>query len=90
MFGGSTRWKPEELIQLVDHVIGKLNVDPERVYVTGLSMGGYGTWRLAATYPDRFAAAVPICGGGEPAKWPAAQQGPHLGLPRRERHGRAR
>ncbi len=60
-------WKPEELIQLVDHVIGKLNVDPDRVYVTGLSMGGYGTWRLAATYPDRFAAAVPICGGGDPA-----------------------
>lgn len=60
-------WKPEELIQLVDHAIGTLNVDPERVYVTGLSMGGYGTWRLAATYPDRFAAAVPICGGGDPA-----------------------
>jgi predicted peptidase len=59
-------WKPEELIQLVDHVINKLNVDPDRVYVTGLSMGGYGTWRLVATYPDRFAAAVPICGGGEP------------------------
>jgi predicted peptidase len=60
-------WKPEELIQLVDHTIAQLNIDPDRVYVTGLSMGGYGTWRLAATYPDRFAAAVPICGGGDPA-----------------------
>jgi len=58
-------WNPKELIQLVGHVLDKLNVDPDRVYVTGLSMGGYGTWRLAATYPDRFAAAVPICGGGE-------------------------
>lgn len=57
-------WKADELIQLVDHVMAKLNVDPERVYVTGLSMGGYGTWRLAAAYPDHFAAAVPICGGG--------------------------
>ena len=61
-------WKPEELMQLVGHVLDQLNVDPDRVYVTGLSMGGYGTWRLAATYPDRFAAAVPICGGGEPDK----------------------
>jgi len=60
-------WKPEELIQLIDHVVAKLSVDADRVYVTGLSMGGYGTWRLAATYPDRFAAAVPICGGGDPA-----------------------
>lgn len=61
-------WKPEELIQLVDHVEKNLNVDPDREYVTGLSMGGYGTWRLAAAYPDRFAAAVPICGGGDPEK----------------------
>jgi predicted peptidase len=43
-----------------------LNIDRTRVYVTGLSMGGYGAWRLAATYPERFAAALPICGGGEP------------------------
>src|SRR4051794_18212310 len=65
-------WKPEELIQLVDHVIGKLNIDRDRVYVTGLSMGGFGTWQLVASYPDRFAAAVPICGGGEPEKMAAA------------------
>jgi predicted peptidase len=59
-------WKAEELIQLVDHVANNLNVDPTRIYVTGLSMGGFGTWRLVATHPERFAAAVPICGGGEP------------------------
>ena len=61
-------WKPEELIQLVDHVEKNLNVDSDREYVTGLSMGGYGTWRLAAAYPERFAAAAPICGGGDPEK----------------------
>lgn len=61
-------WSPEELIQLVDHVEKNLKVDRDREYVTGLSMGGYGTWRLAAAYPDRFAAAVPICGGGDPEK----------------------
>jgi predicted peptidase len=59
-------WKPEPLIRLVDHVIQNMNVDRTRVYVTGLSMGGYGTWRLVAAYPERFAAAMPICGGGEP------------------------
>jgi predicted peptidase len=61
-----TAWKPELLMQLVDHVMGHVRIDPTRVYVTGLSMGGYGTWRLVAAHPERFAAAVPICGGGEP------------------------
>jgi len=42
-------------------------VDKDHIYVTGLSMGGFGTWALAAAYPDRFAAIVPICGGGSPA-----------------------
>jgi predicted peptidase len=59
-------WQPEPLIRLLDHVFASMNIDQTRVYVTGLSMGGYGTWRLVAAYPDRFAAAVPICGGGEP------------------------
>lgn len=58
-------WEPEPLIQLVDHALKTYRVDSDRVYVTGISMGGYGTWRLAAAYPDRFAAIVPICGGGD-------------------------
>jgi predicted peptidase len=62
-------WKPEELMPLIDHVASKLNVDADRIYVTGLSMGGYGTWRLAATHPERFAAAIPICGGGDAEKY---------------------
>lgn len=40
-------------------------VDPNRIYVTGLSMGGFGTWDLAARMPERFAAILPICGGGD-------------------------
>ena len=40
------------------------DIDQDRVYLTGLSMGGYGTWALASKYPDRFAAIAPICGGG--------------------------
>jgi predicted peptidase len=55
------------LVELLDHVVSQYPVDKDRVYLTGLSMGGYGTWRLAADHPERFAAAAPICGGGDPA-----------------------
>ncbi|HBJ33731.1 MAG TPA: phospholipase [Planctomycetaceae bacterium] len=50
------------------------DVDPSRVYVTGLSMGGYGTWYAAAAAKDVFAAAVPICGGGDPT-WAKRYEG---------------
>lgn len=40
-------------------------IDTKRIYLTGLSMGGYGTWELAARHPDWFAAVAPICGGGD-------------------------
>ena len=52
-------------IALIDHVIAHEPIDPDRVYLTGLSMGGYGTWDLAARQPERFAAILPICGGGD-------------------------
>lgn len=58
-------WEPTELVALLDEIASKYKVDPDRVYVTGLSMGGFGTWRLAFFAPDRFAALAPICGGGE-------------------------
>ncbi|GIX04826.1 MAG: hypothetical protein KatS3mg114_0695 [Planctomycetaceae bacterium] len=58
------RWQPRLLAELVDHVVSRFAIDPERLYVTGLSMGGYGTIRLVAYYPKKFAAAIPICGGG--------------------------
>jgi predicted peptidase len=41
-------------------------IDDKRLYLTGLSMGGFGTWSLAAAHPDKWAAIVPICGGGDP------------------------
>jgi predicted peptidase len=56
--------KVDVLINLLDDIVARHKVDKERVYLTGLSMGGYGTWALASKYPDRFAAAAPICGGG--------------------------
>ena len=52
--------------ELLDEMIANAGVDPDRVYITGLSMGGYGTWDAIARYPDFFAAAAPICGGGDP------------------------
>ena len=59
-------WEPNELTALLDDVTKSYKVDPDRICVTGLSMGGFGTWRLAAYRPERFAALAPICGGGEP------------------------
>jgi predicted peptidase len=57
-------WDAQTLNALLDDVVATHKVDKDRIYVTGLSMGGFGTWALAAAYPDRFAALVPICGGG--------------------------
>jgi predicted peptidase len=52
------------LERLLDELVATHRVDEERIYVTGISMGGYGTWALAARNPARYAAAAPICGGG--------------------------
>src|SRR5207302_2749190 len=54
------------LLALLDHLTNTFKVDESRIYLTGLSMGGFGSWRLAADHPERFAAVVPICGGGNP------------------------
>ena len=56
----------ERLLELLAHITKTYRVDTDRIYLTGLSMGGYGTWRLAADHPAVFAAAVPICGAGDP------------------------
>lgn len=58
--------KPMELlIALIQQMIKKLPVDSNRIYITGLSMGGHGTFDAIERYPDLFAAAVPVCGGGD-------------------------
>ena len=54
------------LSQLITEIEATYRIDKRRIYLTGLSMGGYGTWHLAAMEPDRFAAIAPICGGGNP------------------------
>jgi len=54
-------------VAALDDVLAAEPADPDRVLLTGLSMGGYGTWDLAARCPERFAAALPICGGGDAA-----------------------
>lgn len=61
-------WQPDDLILFLDYLVENYHVDPKRVYLTGLSMGGYGTWAAIADHPERFAAAAPICGGGDP-RW---------------------
>lgn len=60
------RWSPQLLGGMLDEVIAKNRVDQDRIYLTGLSMGGFGTWDWAMAEPKRFAALVPICGEGEP------------------------
>lgn len=59
-------WSNDFLNALLDEVVTRYRVDKDRIYVTGLSMGGFGTWNLAIEYPDRFAAIASICGGGNP------------------------
>ena len=52
---------------MLDATIKEYQCDAGRQYLTGLSMGGYGAWSMAAAYPERWACVVPICGGGDPA-----------------------
>ena len=57
-------WDAEVLLRLITSIENQYRVDSDRIYVSGLSMGGFGTWSLIARAPERFAAAAPICGGG--------------------------
>jgi len=58
-------WQTETLKGMLDDLKKKYRVDNDRVYLTGLSMGGFGTWSLSEKYPREFAAIAPICGGGD-------------------------
>ena len=57
----------QRAIAILDAVEKEYRIDKKRQYLTGLSMGGFGTWSFAMKYPDRWAAIVPCCGGGNPA-----------------------
>lgn len=57
-------WDPDNVMEVIDYVLENYDTDSTRVYVCGMSMGGYGTMDVAGKYPDRIAAAVAICGGG--------------------------
>jgi len=60
-------WQVPNLSHFLDTVSAKYRIDPDRISVTGFSMGGFGTWTLALAFPDRFAAIAPVSGGGDPA-----------------------
>ncbi|MEA3365934.1 MAG: prolyl oligopeptidase family serine peptidase, partial [Candidatus Hydrogenedentes bacterium] len=65
---GKSRWQAGDLNLLLEHLKATYKIDEERIYLTGLSMGGYGTWTWAAQSPEIFAAIAPICGGAMPEK----------------------
>lgn len=69
--------KPMQLlVDLIRQAIAKFPIDTNRIYITGLSMGGFGTYDLIERYPHLFAAAVPVCGGGDLSKAPAIKHIP--------------
>lgn len=61
-------WMPNPLMETLNEVIQETNADKERIYGTGISMGGYGIWDLAIQFPETFAALAPVCGGGDESK----------------------
>lgn len=62
-------WNDDVLIALLDEIEENYRVDKNRIYVTGLSMGGHGTWTLALAQPNRFAAIAPVCGWSHPVEF---------------------
>ncbi len=77
-------WDAQQLGALLDRIEQTYRIDADRISVTGLSMGGYGTWALAEAFPTRFAAIAPVCGGGTPSRIAAAAE---AGLPMWVFHG---
>lgn len=66
----------DDIEQAYRDTVDSYNIDPKRVYLTGLSMGGFGTWIYGAQHVDRFAALLPICGGGRLEDVPALSRVP--------------
>ena len=71
-----SRWTVGRVAAALDAAIAQYRIDESRVYLTGLSMGGFGTWEAIMRMPERFAAAAPICGGGLPLGIEAARDVP--------------
>ncbi len=59
-------WEVGDVKRLLNEIVEHYPVDPNKIYITGLSMGGFATWEMLVYYPDIFAAAIPVCGGGHP------------------------
>jgi len=59
-----TAWNPEKIMKVIDYTTEKYHTDTNRLYVLGMSLGGYGTIDFTGTYPDKVAAAMALCGGG--------------------------
>jgi predicted peptidase len=74
----------EAVLALIEETAAKHPIDRKRIYITGLSMGGFGTWDLLARSPETWAAAIPICGGGNPKSAPKFKH-----IPIRIYHGTA-
>lgn len=72
----SANEQQQRLLELLAHIKKTYHIDEDRIYLTGLSMGGFGTWRLASDHPEMFAAAAPICGQGDPKNGPRLTQLP--------------
>jgi predicted peptidase len=70
-------WNPHGVKAVTDYLFKTLRIDPARVYLTGISMGGFGTWETAFEYPDTYAAIAPICGGAG-VRWVTAERIKHL------------
>lgn len=64
------------VVGAIDALAQEFGIDPDRIYVTGLSMGGFGTWDLITRHPGKFAGAIPVCGGGDKEKAPLAKPVP--------------
>ena len=74
-------WRVEALYALMEEVIeSRGDIDRRRLYVTGLSMGGYGIWSFISRHPSYLAAVIPICGGGDPLRLPANRPPVKMGI----------
>lgn len=78
-------WDTEAVYSLIKEIQSKYKIDASRIYLTGLSMGGWGTWKLANEHPDMFAAVAPICAPSD--RWMRATINRYKGLPIKIFHG---